>query len=84
MYAIRELATLVPVERTGVTINMISPGLCNTGLIRNVNWKSWVTIKLTRAILGRSAEMGSRTVLYAVSCNGDTHGKYLSDCAIKE
>jgi hypothetical protein len=84
MYAIRELAALAPPERTGVIINMISPGLCKTGLTRHATFKTWATMELFNALLGRTAEMGSRSVLHALVCDADTHGKYLSDCAVKE
>lgn len=84
MYAIRELAALAPPERTGIIINMISPGLCKTGLTRHATFKTRVTMMLFNALLGRTAEMGSRSVLHALVGDASTHGKYLSDCAIKE
>ncbi|KAI1080602.1 hypothetical protein F5B20DRAFT_539864 [Whalleya microplaca] len=33
--AVRQLAALCPLERTGVVVNMVAPGLCSTGLGRD-------------------------------------------------
>ena len=83
--ALRPLATLLPVSESGVVINMISPGLCNTGLAR-YSESTWNRLKIrtANAIIGRTPEMGSRTLLHAVTAGKESHGKYCSDCEIKE
>lgn len=84
MFAIRELANLFPVSRTGVVINMIQPGLCSTGLARDTN--TWMRIQLVtlRALLARTAEQGSRTILHGTIAGEESHGKLLSGCKVKE
>ncbi|KAI1260933.1 putative short-chain dehydrogenase/reductase family protein [Xylariaceae sp. FL1019] len=84
IYAWRELALLAPVSRTGVVINMISPGLCKTGLLRHARLVTYVTVSSMTAILGRTAEEGSRTVIHALIAGKESHGHYLSDCKIKD
>jgi hypothetical protein len=37
-----------------------------------------------RAKIGRTTEMGSRTLLHGALAGKETHGKYLSECEIKE
>lgn len=37
-----------------------------------------------KALLARSTEYGSRTLVHAVSQGPESHGKYLSDCKIVE
>jgi hypothetical protein len=37
-----------------------------------------------RFFFARTAEMGSRTLLHAAVAGKETHGKYLSECEIRE
>ena len=67
-----------------VVINTISPGLCVTELNRNASWSKWLEIIIMRALIGRTAEQGSRTLLHAAACGEESHGKLVSDCEIKE
>ncbi|KAK8136023.1 hypothetical protein PG984_003963 [Apiospora sp. TS-2023a] len=79
------LARLYPPEKTGVVINMVNPGLCRTGLARYSTWYYQLYIDVIRVLLGaRTAEAGSRTILYGVAAGEETHGKFLSGCEIKE
>ena len=84
MYAVRELAAVCPVERTGVTINTIAPGLVSTGLASDANTKTKMLFGMLRALFARTAEQGSRTILHGVVAGRDSHGKMLSGCKIKE
>jgi len=84
MYTVRELAAVCPVERTGVTINTIAPGLVSTGLGHDASKKNQAMFSVLRAIFARTAEQGSRTILYGVVAERDSHGKMLSGCKIKE
>ncbi|KAK6849771.1 short chain dehydrogenase [Apiospora arundinis] len=82
---IHRLARLYPQEKTGVTINMVNPGLCRTGLTRYSTWYYRLYIDVVRVLLAaRTAEEGSRTILYGVAAGKETHGKYLSGCKIRE
>ena len=84
MYAVRELAAICPVERTGVTINIIAPGLVSTGLGNDTSNKTKAMVGVLRAVFARTAEQGSRTILHGVVAGRDSHGKMLSGCKIKE
>ncbi|KAK2000975.1 short chain dehydrogenase [Colletotrichum falcatum] len=84
IFAIRQLATQLPASRTGVVVNLVSPGLCNTGLARYGRASFRLYFYLFNSVLGRTPEMGSRTILHALSAGVDSHGQYLSDCEIKE
>jgi hypothetical protein len=44
----------------------------------------WMMIATMRFFFARTAEMGSRTLLYAAVAGKETHGKYLSECEIRE
>ncbi|KAF4957074.1 hypothetical protein FSARC_11405 [Fusarium sarcochroum] len=84
VYATRQLASVYPTWETGVIINVTSPGLCSTDLARNATGLFRIQIMLLRGLLGRTAEEGSRTLLHAAFAGQESHGKFLSDCQIKE
>lgn len=83
IYAVRQLSSLLPVSETGVVINLVNPGLCVTELVRNVSWKVRLRIIIMRMLVGRTAEVGSRTLLHGAVAGMGSHGKYLSCCQIK-
>jgi hypothetical protein len=41
-------------------------------------------IGLAKTLLGRTVEMGSRTILHAAVAGKESHGCYLGACEIKE
>ncbi|KAI0126690.1 hypothetical protein BJ170DRAFT_629600 [Xylariales sp. AK1849] len=84
LYCIRELSDLVTPDRTGLVINMTNPGLCNSGLDRNARLATRLQIGVLRVIMGRTSEMGARTVLHGIVGGEETHGKFLSGCQVKE
>jgi hypothetical protein len=49
-----------------------------------VNEETQKSIEDLRAKFGRTAEMGSRTLLHGAVAGKEAHGKYLSECEIKE
>ena len=80
----RALASRLPLSKSGVIINTLNPGLCKTDLLRSVGWIVTAFVTILRALLARTAEEGSRTLLHAATAGEKSHGKYLSDCEIKE
>jgi hypothetical protein len=67
-----------------VVITYVNPGLCLTDLARHVSEKVREHVHAMRAAHGRTAEMGSRTLLHGVAGGSALHGKYLSECKDKE
>jgi NAD(P)-dependent dehydrogenase (short-subunit alcohol dehydrogenase family) len=84
LYVFRELATGLPYDKTGVVINYVDPGVCNTGLARNASLKTRVTVRTANLLLGRTPEMGSRTLLHGATAGPESHGKYCNTCAVQE
>ncbi|KAF2651111.1 NAD(P)-binding protein [Lophiostoma macrostomum CBS 122681] len=84
IYAVRELAALLPDDESGVVIDMVSPGLVYTDLDRHGSLATKLSLKVMRAFMGRTADVACRTVLHGVSAGREAHGKYLSECLIKE
>ncbi|KAL7800178.1 hypothetical protein V8C37DRAFT_364366 [Trichoderma ceciliae] len=82
--AARELASLLPVSETGVIVNVVDPGLCKTGLTKNLGFFQRAKAWLAKAAIGRTPEMGSRTLIHGIAADEDSHGKYLTSCEIRE
>jgi retinol dehydrogenase 12 len=81
---VRELASKLDVERHGVIINAVNPGLCYSDLARDVNVFIKLFLGAMRALLARSTEEGARTLVFATTGGVDSHGKYSSDCTFNE
>lgn len=82
--AIKHLATLLPISRTRIILNLVSPGLCRTDLSRNAPQTFREHLKTQLDQCGRTAEDGSRTLLHAAVAGKESHGCYLSSCEIAE
>ncbi|CAG9973288.1 unnamed protein product [Clonostachys byssicola] len=83
-FAARELAFRKPVDHSRVIINIVNPGLCKTNLLRDASAMLRFNLSIAKLIAGRSSEEGSRTLLHGVAAGEESHGKYLSECEIKE
>ncbi|ETS86543.1 hypothetical protein PFICI_00371 [Pestalotiopsis fici W106-1] len=83
-FAVREFAKFCPVERTGVVIALVAPGLCSTGLGKDARTFTKIMHGGIKAMMARTAEVGSRTILHALIVGEEGHGKLLSGCKIKE
>ncbi|KAF3937510.1 hypothetical protein ABW19_dt0205209 [Dactylella cylindrospora] len=84
LYAVRQFASLHPPSSEGVIINYVNPGLCYSKLSRNAPFMLRTQIKLMRLFFARSTEVGSRTLLHGAFAPVESHGKYLSECEIKD
>lgn len=68
------------VQSSGVILNMLNPGLCHSELGRD----SGMFLAIMKALLARTTEMGSRTLVAAGLAGKDSHGKYMHDGVVKE
>jgi NAD(P)-dependent dehydrogenase (short-subunit alcohol dehydrogenase family) len=82
--AVRHLAPLMPVSRTGVVINVVCPGLCKTDLSRNAPPAFREHLAVQHEKYGRTAEDGSRTLLHGAVAGKESHGCFLDSCTIAE
>jgi NAD(P)-dependent dehydrogenase (short-subunit alcohol dehydrogenase family) len=78
IFLMRELAPRI--AGTGVTINMVNPGLCHSRLARDLGWGFW----MFKQIFARSTEVGSRSLLAGASADTNSHGAYMSDGAVAQ
>lgn len=84
VYAVRQLASLLPVSEHGVIVNAVSPGLCYSELDRNAGTGTKLILSVMRKLLARTAEEGSRNLLQAAFAGPESHGTYCSECQVKE
>jgi retinol dehydrogenase-12 len=65
-----------------VVVNMINPGWCETELSRAKPHPFME--KASFAMMGWSAEKGSRAYIHAMGAGRESHGRYLSECQFKK
>lgn len=71
-------------SKGSVIINTLTPGFCRTSLFRDNKFPASIFIKFTSALIGRSAEVGSRELTHAAAAGPETHGKWLDSHEIRE
>ena len=81
---IRELAGRVSdsSKEGDVVISAVNPGFVKTEVMRHAGTLFWIIFPIWRAMVARSGEEGSRTLVHAAYGGKETHGQYLSDCAV--
>lgn len=61
---------------SGVIVNATCPGLCNTNMTSGLPWAYRVFMAIRYFFLGRTAEMGARTLVSATGLGPESHGKF--------
>ncbi|BCS17704.1 uncharacterized protein APUU_10532A [Aspergillus puulaauensis] len=86
IYITKELARLAPRDENGdplVIVNCVAPGFCKSNLLsREENIP--LMIKIVQAIVARTIEEGSKTLVHAVTQGPETHGQWLEDQVIRD
>ncbi|KAN0091303.1 hypothetical protein V8E55_004869 [Tylopilus felleus] len=84
---VRELASRLP-NPTPVSVSAINPGFCHSRLSRSIdnNLVLGVMMRVRKAFLARTTEMGSRTLVHPAVEPGERerHGRYVSSCVVAE
>jgi NAD(P)-dependent dehydrogenase (short-subunit alcohol dehydrogenase family) len=65
-----------------VTVNNVCPGMVKTNLAAKQPWWIRNIMSIVNGIRGRSAEVGARTLINAVSAGQATHGEMLGDYTV--
>lgn len=65
-----------------VTVNLVNPGFCKTSLSRDATGVMRMMFQVMLFLLGRTAEMGSRTIVAAAGAGEESHGGYMSSCVV--
>ncbi|KAL9021477.1 MAG: hypothetical protein Q9185_001374 [Variospora sp. 1 TL-2023] len=84
---VREMAARLTLSSSQptITINTLNPGFCRSSLGRDVpGWSLPLTLYFWGLVLGRSAEVGSRTIVAAAEAGGNgAQGKYISEGGVE-
>jgi hypothetical protein len=67
-----------------VILNLVNPGLCHSSLSRSITGIQGFFFWFLKLILARTTEVGSRTLVASAEGGPETHGKYMSECAVRE
>jgi len=62
-----------------VTLNFLNPGLCHSELAKDPP----LILTIMKALLARTTEVGSRTLVASAAAGHETHGQYMGDSTIK-
>jgi retinol dehydrogenase 12 len=65
-----------------VVINAVDPGICRTNLTREFTGLNYYIARGLSTVLGRTAEVGSRTIVFASDSGMETHGRYIGSCKV--
>lgn len=88
VFVVRQLAQhmsqLDSNTKGSVILNSLNPGFCRTSLFRHNKLPASVVLAVMGRVMGRSAEMGSRVIVYAAASGPDTHGKWLDSFEVRE
>ena len=80
VFYVRELATRMSQnDKPDVIVNLINPGFCYSGLIKDTT----MGMKVFQAVLARSTEHGSRTLVAGIEAGKESHGQYMSESLIR-
>ncbi|KAJ5537337.1 retinol dehydrogenase 14 [Penicillium frequentans] len=85
LYITMQIADLVPRDGLGeplVIVNAVTPGFCKSDLLTREK-APWI-LKLVQALIARTVENGSKTLLHAVTQGVETHGKWLENQAVAD
>ncbi|PSR99154.1 hypothetical protein BD289DRAFT_479726 [Coniella lustricola] len=67
-----------------VIVNCLNPGFCRTELFRHNTFPLNYIVRCTLRLLGRTSEMGSRTLVMAAAAGRESHGQYMDSCVVRE
>jgi retinol dehydrogenase 12 len=83
---VRQLAQQVAKNSTTsqipIIINSPNPGLCKTELTRHLGGVLGLTIGAVTSVVGRTSEMGSRTLWAAACASEESSGSYMDNCRV--
>lgn len=74
---VREMAHVLDSNKISVTVNTLNPGLCRTQLFRSLPFGIRHLVNGGLVLIGRTADMGARTLVSAAAGGPETHGEYL-------
>jgi len=81
VFLVREFGVRFPAETYPVTLNCLTPGWCVSQLDRDMDTSN-LLLRGVKKALQRTTEVGGRTLVAAVAAGPESHGEYMSECAV--
>ncbi|GFF66927.1 retinol dehydrogenase 12 [Aspergillus lentulus] len=67
-----------------VILNCVNPGLCHSELDRDIKGLTGYMLRIAKALIARTTEVGGRTLVHSAAAGFESHGQYMSECKVKE
>ncbi|PVH75662.1 NAD(P)-binding protein [Cadophora sp. DSE1049] len=88
VFGVRELASIISKdsnsESPSVIVNCMTPGACKSDFHRENSSIGGIIQSILDALIARTTEVGSRTLIAGVAAGEDSHGAYMADCRVAE
>ncbi|KAF2733222.1 NAD(P)-binding protein [Polyplosphaeria fusca] len=76
-FFVRSIGEVAPLESNNVIFNCVAPGYCVSNLTHEID--GGAAIRIMQKLMGRTTEVGARTLVTAASAGPATHGKIVID-----
>ncbi|KAF5559227.1 retinol dehydrogenase 12 [Fusarium mexicanum] len=67
-----------------IILNNVHPGLCESELDKDVKGLPRYFLSIAKTLVARKTEEGSRTLVHSAAAGDESHGKYMSECRVRE
>ncbi|KAK0105089.1 hypothetical protein ONS95_004548 [Cadophora gregata] len=88
VFAVGELASIISKDSNSVSpsviVNCMTPGACKSDFHRENPNIGGIIQSILDAIIARTTEAGSRTLLAGIAAGEESHGSYMADCKVAE
>jgi hypothetical protein len=88
VFGVRELASCITEKSEStspsVIINCMTPGACNSDFDRESSGFGKFLKNMMAALIARTTEAGSRTLVAGVAAGEESQGSYMADCVVTE
>ncbi|KAF5988825.1 retinol dehydrogenase 12 [Fusarium bulbicola] len=84
---VRSFATAMkdsPHSAQPIILNNVHPGLCESELDKDVKGLPRYLLSIAKTLVARKTEEGSRTLVHSAATGDESHGKYMSECRVRE
>lgn len=82
VFAVRELAGTQALRSRDVIVNCMTPGLCQSELVRPDSVMVRAGMWFMKMMLARTTEVGGRALVAGLDGGEETHGQYMADCKV--
>ncbi|KAF2702995.1 NAD(P)-binding protein [Pleomassaria siparia CBS 279.74] len=83
VWVVRELGVRMAAHDP-VIVNALNPGFCRSDLFRHAPFPLNWFVGFSLALLGRTSEVGSRTLMTAAAAGRESHGLYMDCCEVRD